>query len=147
MNRPTREIESREQDKRKVSWRPPDLLPTPTPQGGYVFRWIRTSSLGQPDLTNVSARLREGWEPVKAADHPELQLAPSDDARFKGAVEVGGLILCKIPEEIANARNEYYQNLAQQQVDAVEHNFMRENDPKMPLYSERKSRTSFGSEE
>lgn len=137
--------ETRDSEKRPTTWRPPDLLPNPVPQPGWVYRWVRTSTFGQSDPTNVSARLREGWEPVKAADHPELHLTPSEDARFKGAIEVGGLILCKIPEEIANARNRYYRDLARQQVDAVEKNFLRENDPRMPLHSQRESRTTFGS--
>jgi hypothetical protein len=90
-----RAAESRPSD----SWLPQSALPVPEPKDGWVFRWIRTSSLGRSDNTNVSRQFREGWEPVKAEDHPELKILSDINSQFKGNVEVGGLLLCKAPQE------------------------------------------------
>jgi hypothetical protein len=121
------------------------MLPTPDPQNGYKFRWIRTSTLGNADMTNVSSRFREGYSPVRAEDHPELQIMSDVDSRFKGNIEVGGLLLCKAPIEDVQARIEGQLEMAQNQIDAVDRNFMRENDPRMPvLRPERSTKTSFG---
>lgn len=144
-DRTPRDLESREHDQRNTSWKPPSILPDPIAEPGYVYRWIRTSMTGSADNTNVSRQLREGYVPVRAEDHPELMLEADQNSRFKGNVEVGGLLLCKIPEEMAKQRAHYYQNLAQQQMNSVDNNFMRENDPRMPLLApERTSRVSFG---
>jgi hypothetical protein len=101
--------------------------------------------MNSADNTNVSKQLREGYVPVRADDHPELMLAADPNGRFKGNIEVGGLLLCKIPEEVVRQRAAYYGNVAQQQMDSVDNNLMRENDPRMPLLRpERTSRTTFG---
>jgi hypothetical protein len=110
-----------------------------------VFRWIRTSTLGQSDNTNVSMRFREGWEPVRAEDHPELMIVSDHGSQFPGNVEVGGLLLCKAPREEVDKRAEYYRDMAQAQMDAVDSNYMRESDPRMPvLQPERSTRITFG---
>ena len=140
INRNPRELSSREKSARAV-YRPPSALPDPTPEPGWVYRWIATHVLGQANLTNVSQKMREGWEPVKAVDHPELQLLGNEKT---GNVEIGGLMLCKMPVEQAQARDEYYRQQAQAQVDSVDNHFMRNNDPRMPLFSDRKSSTSRG---
>jgi len=102
--------------------------------------------MGQLDPTNASAKFREGWEPVKAADVPEIMhLADnSTNTRFKDNVEIGGLVLCKAPEEMTKQRNEYYANQAKAQVESVDNNFMRTEDKRMPLFNERRSTTTFG---
>jgi hypothetical protein len=101
--------------------------------------------MNNADNTNVSKQLREGYVPVRAEDHPELMLYSNQDGRFKGNVEVGGLLLCKIPEHMAKQPEAYYGNMAQQQMESVDNNLMRENDPRMPLLKpERSSRTTFG---
>lgn len=144
-DRTPRDLSTREHDQRPQAWRPPSILPDPKPEPGYVFRWVRTSMMGQSDPTNVSKQLREGYVPVKASDHPELMLVADKNSRFPDAVEVGGLLLCKAPEEIARQRDAYYSNMAQAQMESVDNNFMRENDPRMPLLKpERQSRVSFG---
>jgi hypothetical protein len=120
---------------------PPSTLPTPTEQPGWSFRWIATAVLGESVPSNVSKKSREGWEPVRAEDHPELKLA----ANAQGNVEMGGLLLCKMPTEMVEARNDYYRNQAQAQVDSVDNHFLRNNDPRMPLFSEKKSTTTRGS--
>ena len=145
-NRLSRELDNREVKARKVTWTPPQTLPSPTPQPGWVFRWIRTSMMGQADPTNASAKRREGWEPVKAEDHPELMYQADPNSRFKGNVEIGGLLLCKIPEEVMVARDEYHRQQTQNQLESVDNSYMREKDGRsnMSLFSERKSTTSFG---
>lgn len=129
---------------RPAAWAPPDLLPTPTPQPGYVFRWVRVAAQGEVDATNASKQFREGYQPVRAEDHPELQLVADPNTRFKGNVEVGGLLLCKIPEETVRQRADYYSEMTRRQMESVDNNYMRENDSRMPLFKERSSQTSFG---
>jgi hypothetical protein len=143
-NRLTRELESREKTVRKQAWRRPELLPSPDPEPGYVYRWIRLSTQGQADPTNVSSKLREGWEPVLAKSHPEIFLSGIENERFKDNIVIGGLILCRAPEEMVEERNAYYQAQAQGQMTAVDNNLMRENDPRMPMFNDRKSTVTFG---
>jgi hypothetical protein len=100
--------------------------------------------VGQQDPTNVSAKFREGWEPVKAEDHPELMYMADPNTKFKGNVEIGGLLLCKAPEEMVKQREAYYSRQAQSQIESVDNNFMRQNDARMPLFSEKRTTTSFG---
>jgi hypothetical protein len=140
-NRTNRDLVSREKTARAV-YTPPTSLPDPTPEPGYVYRWIATHVLGQAEPTNVSRKMREGWEPVKAVDHPELMLVGNATT---GNVEIGGLMLCKMAKEQAQARDDYYNAQAQNQMDSVDNHFMRNNDPRMPLFSDRKSTTSRGS--
>ena len=143
----------REVDERKDDTRPDDafvpqaLLPVPEPQDGWVFRWVRTSILGESDNINVSTRFREGWDPVKAEDHPELKIQSDYGSQFaaKGNIEIGGLLLCKAPEKAMRQRSKYYEDMAQQQMDGVDRNYLRENDPRMPLLRpERTTKVKFG---
>ena len=143
-NRLARELENRDNNTRKKAWTPPETLPSPKPEDGWVFRWIRASMMGQADPTNMSAKLREGWEPVKAENHPELMYQADPNSRFKGNIEIGGLVLCKAPKEMAEQRDAYYRRQNQSQIEAVDNSFMRTNDERMPLFNERKSTVSFG---
>jgi hypothetical protein len=144
-DRTPREMQTREKTERKKSWTRPSALPTPEPRDGLHYRWIRTSMLGQTDNPNVSRRFREGYQPVKAADHPEMQLLSDVDSRFPDNIEVGGLMLCAIDKDIAEDRSEQQLESSRQQMDAVDNNYMRQSDPRMPvLRSERSTRTSFG---
>jgi hypothetical protein len=140
-----RELDTREKTERPKQWMPPQLLPDPNPEEGYAFRWIRIASLGKDDATNISGKLREGWEPVKASDHPEIRMfGSSGNAKFPDSVEVGGLLLCKTPVELTEQRNSYYRNQAEAQMQSVDNTYMRENDPRMPMFKERKSTVTFG---
>ena len=143
-NRLARELESRESAQRNKVWTPPQTLPAPNPQPGWVFRYIRTSTMGQADPQNTSAKFREGWEPVKAEDHPELLHHADPNSKFKGNIEIGGLLLCKAPEELMKQRDDYYAQQAKAQLQSVDNNFMRLNDERMPLFSEKKTTVSFG---
>jgi hypothetical protein len=140
IDRSNRDLKSREKSVRAV-YVPPTNLPDPTPEPGYVYRWVATHVLGQSEVTNVSRRMREGWEPVKAEDHPELMLLGSDKT---GNVEIGGLMLCKMLAEKAQARDDYYDKQAQNQMDSVDNSFMRQSDSRMPLFAERKSTSTRG---
>lgn len=144
--RAPRKSETRETDMRPDdAWIPSSTLPVPDPQDGWVFRWIRTSSLGNADNANVSRRLREGWVPVRIEDHPELKVMSDIGSRFEGNIEIGGLLLCKAPAERMQKRNEYYAKMANTQMESVDNNYLRENDPRMPLLApDRKTRTTFG---
>ena len=139
-NRTPRDNVSREKQARAV-YVPPTALPDPTPEPGYIYRWVATHVLGQHEPTNVSRKFRDGWEPVKAVDHPELMIVGSEKT---GNVEIGGLMLCKMPSDKADARNEYYDKQAQNQMESVDNHFMRNNNPIMPLFAEKKSSVSRG---
>lgn len=142
-NKPRAEA-TREAAARPQQWQPANTLPTPEPQEGYLFRWIRKSSLGTNDPTNVSRKLREGWETCRLQDHDELRLMVDTDAKESDLVEVGGLILCKMPEEMVSQRNAYYARNNRAQIESVDNSFLKENDDRMPLISEKKSSVSFG---
>jgi len=144
-NRIPRDLDTRAKMERPKQWMPPELLPSPNPEDGYEFRWIRISTLGTADPGHVSAKLREGWEPVKASEHPEIQIiATGDKPRFPDSIEIGGLILCKTPKEFVDQRNSYYQRQTEGQMQSVDNAFMRENDPRMPVFKERRSEVKFG---
>jgi len=143
-NRTSREVESRSNTERPKTWQPASTLPEPDKQPGYAYRWVRVSSLGQHDARNISSKFREGWEPVRIEEQPQFKAIVDSNSRFKDNIEVAGLLLCKVPEELMNQRKEYYAKKNRAQIESVDNNFMRENDPRMPLYSEKKSKTSFG---
>ena len=142
--RAPRALKTREADERPKQWMPPQLLPDPNPEPGYAYRWIRISTMNQSDPRNISGKLREGWEPVKASAHPEIRLFGETDARFPDAVIVGGLMLCKTPAEFVEQRNAYYGQQTESQMQSVDNSFMREGDARMPLFKERKSTVTFG---
>ena len=142
--RKSRELDTRATTTRPAKWLPPQLLPDPTPEPGYAFRWIRTSTLGKDDPTNLSSKLREGWEPVKASDHPEIRLFGTVNGQFPDSVVVGGLMLCKTPVEFTEQRDEYYRQQAETQMNSVDNTYMRESDPRMPLFKERSTKVTFG---
>jgi len=135
----TRDLSSRDKVTR-AAYAPPSLLPDPNPEPGYSFRWIATHVNGTAHHTNVSRQLRDGWEPVKAVDHPELMIA----SNASGNVEIGGLMLCKQPSDRTEARKQYYDKHASDQMESVDNSFMRNNDPRMPLFADRKSTTTRG---
>ena len=146
IDRTRRTEETREKDVRQQSWKPAHDLPVPEPIDGYRFRWVRISMMGQPDPANMARAKREGWVPCKASEHPEISgdlaafgLTPASDL-----IEIGGLVLCKTTVETIQQRNAYYEDMTQKQTQSVDSNFLRENDPRMPLFREGKSKISFG---
>ena len=144
-NRLDRELDSRVVTARPTHWKEPELLPEPNERPGWKHRWIRVSMVGQADAKNISSSLREGYEFCKAEDYPELMMHATTEGRFQGNIEVGGLMLARIPKEFMDQRNNHFANITQQQVDSVDNTFLRSSDPRMPLFSEKKSKTTFGS--
>ena len=144
-NRLTRELETRETTFRPTAWRAPETLPTPDDRPGWKHRWVRISTLGTDDPSNISSKLREGYEPCKAEDYPELMLHASTEGRFKGNIEVGGLLLCRIPEEFMDQRAQHFENQNRAQMESVDNNFLRQSDARMPLFAEKSTKVSFGS--
>lgn len=143
-NRLARELESRSTVERPKAWMPASALPEPDKQPGYAYRWIRVASQGQADPKNTSSKMREGWEPVRIEEQPKFQMLTDPNSRFKDNIEVAGLLLCKIPVEFMEQRKAYYAKATKDNMEAVDNTFMRENDPRMPLFKERSSKTSFG---
>ena len=142
--RTPREVATRQQDMRPQQWKPPELLPEPDKIDGYTYRWIRVSTLNSADPRNISAKFREGWEAVKIEEQPKFQLLIDPTSRFKDNIEIGGLLLCKVPTEFVHQRKEYYDKMTSQQAEAVDNSLMRQSDPRMPLFKEGSSSTSFG---
>jgi hypothetical protein len=143
-NKLARELDTRMTAERPKQWQQPELLPEPDKQPGYAYRWIRTSTLEQSDARNLSAKLREGWEPVSVEEQPQFSLLVDPNSRFKDKIEIGGLLLCKTPEEFVEQRNAHFQRQTDAQTLAVDNNLMRQSDARMPIFKEGRSDVSFG---
>ena len=145
-SRTPREASTRAKTQRRKPWAPPSKLEAPEPPAGYKHRWIRTAVRGEDDKINVNAKVREGWEPVRADEYADLagQYPTIDSGQYEGVIGVGGLMLARIPEETVEERTEYYREQTRTQMDAVDQNLMREQHPPMPIHNERQSRVSFG---
>ena len=139
-----REMTVRTEQERPKSWRPAETLPEPDKQPGYAYRWVRTATLNELDQRNISGKLREGWEPVAIEEQPKFRFMTDPNSRFKDSIEIGGLLLCKTPVEFVQQRSEYFADMTRKQTEAVDNNLMRQSDPRMPIFQERRSSVSFG---
>jgi hypothetical protein len=146
-NRLKRELDNRTQAERPKQWQPASLLPEPDKEPGFAYRWIRVSSMNAADPRNLSKALQEGWEAVRAEEQPGLALLIDQNSRYKDNIEVGGLLLCKTPIEFKEQRDAHFQRQTDSQMRAVDNTLMRQSDARMPIFSERKSTTTFGSGE
>ena len=144
-NRLSREVESRAAMQRPTSWRPPETLPQPNPRPGITHRYVRISMMGQADAQNISSKFREGYEPVKAEDYPELMMHASTQGQFKGGIEIGGLVLCSIPTEFLRQREAHFANINKATMESVDNNFMKDSHPSMSKFSEKSTKVTFGS--
>ena len=147
-NRLARELDTtatRVEMQRPTSWQAPETLPSPNPRQGITHRWVRTSMMDQPDVQNISGKLREGYEPCKAEDYPEMMMHASTEGRFIGNIEVGGLVLCSIPSEFLKQREAHFSNINKATMESVDNNFMKDNDPRMSKFSEKSTKVTFGS--
>ena len=144
--RTPRATQTREKTARKKPWAPPSQLEAPEAPAGFVHRWIRTGVRGEDDKNNVYAKLREGWEPVRADEYPDHAYPMVDEGKYQGVIGSGGLILCRMPIETVDERTEYYRDQTRNQMKAVDENLMREQHPSMPITSDRQSRVTFGGE-
>ena len=139
--RTPRELTSRDKEKR-YEYTPASSLPEPKADPMFAYRWVATHVLGTLDPVNASKRFRDGWEPCKAVDHPELYLP----GNAEGNVEIGGLMLCRMPKERAQARQRYYAEQNDKQMESVDNTFMRGQDARMPLFAERNTQVERGGE-
>ena len=147
-DRNSRSAETRDSQTRRTPCKPPSMLDAPEAPPGYQFRWIREATRGHDDKSNMSKRIREGYEPVRAEDYPDFEAPTVDSGSNKGVIGVGGLILAKVPVETAQERTEYFQDQARTAMDGVDQNFMRESDARMPIKDsdiQRTSKVAFGS--
>ena len=144
--RETRAAQSRDRNVRNKPWQPPSVLDAPDAPEGYVYRWIRESMVGNDDKANMSKRIREGWEPVRAEEHPDFETPVVEEGKYAGVIGVGGLILAKMPIEIVEQRKAYFRNMTSDQIQAVDRNLMRESNPVMPIETpQRSTKVTFGS--
>jgi len=141
--RAPRTLETRQHSERPRVWQPSSMLPDPIPQDGWTFKWCRTEIRNESDDRTYQKRLREGWEAVQAEDHPEM-MSQAGLRQKSGLVEVGGLILCKMPTEMVEQRREYYANLTRAKTDAAEDNYMRDDDERMKKVAEKRRQVVFG---
>lgn len=136
-----RDNETRDAQERPKMWRRPDVLPQINREPGKSYRWIRFESMGTPDSSNMSAKQSEGWEPVRASDHPEVFSTPNDMDEIRN----GGLLLCQNDEEITRQRNTYFSDRTDANTASVDNNYLREGDARMPMFKEKSTKVSFGS--
>jgi hypothetical protein len=144
MDRTPRTADTREKESRRKPWAPPSVLDAPAAPEGYKHRWVRASLRGEEDKGNVFNRLRQGYEPVRAEEHPEYQAPTIEDGKHAGVIGNGGLILTRVPVETAHERTEYYGNRTREQMTAVDQDLMKEQHPSMPINQQRQSKVSFG---
>jgi len=147
INRKSRDSETRVEMQRPMVWRAPETLPSPEQRPGWTHRWVRTSTMGIADPGNISSKLREGYEPCKGDDYPELMMHAATEGRFKGAIEVGGLLLCRIPSEILASRMQQHDQKNKMQMESVDNTFLRDRDARsnMAMIVDKKSKVTFGS--
>ena len=140
----SRASQTRDKVKKPTTWTPPSSLDAPPAPQGYRHRWIRVEVLGFDDTKNVSGKLREGWELVRADQYPEQDFPSLTTGKYSGVIGVGGLVLARIPEEIAQQREAYYQDQTKQRDEAVNNDVLKEQHPSMPINNERQTRVTFG---
>ena len=141
---PPRESETRAKTERRKPWAPPSQLDAPPAPEGFKHRWIRAETVGQMDQKNVSARLREGWEFVRADEYSDMEWPQIDTGRYSGVIAVGGLMLARIPVEIVKERSQYFAQVAQDKDEAVANDPLKDQHPSMPISNERSTRVTFG---
>ena len=140
----SRASQSRDKDKRPQTWTPPSSLDAPPAPDGYRHRWIRTEVLGFDDTKNMSGKMRSGFELVRADEFPDTEYPSMKDGKYAGVIGVGGLVLARIPEEIAKSREEFFKKQTQARDEAINNDLMKEQHSSMPINAERQSRVTFG---
>jgi len=143
-NKTSRASQTREKTLRKKVWSPPSYLDTPNAPAGFRHRWVRVEILGYVDTKNIQGRLRSGYELVRADEYPEDDYATMPDGKYKGIIGHGGLVLTRVPEEIARQRADYFRKLSSEQIEAVDQRLREEQHKSMPIEIDRQTRTTFG---
>ena len=142
--RASRASQTRDKESRKKVWTPPSSLDAPPAPAGFRHRWVRAESMGFQDTKNVAGRLRSGYELVRADQYPDSDYPVIEDGKYAGVIGVGGLVLTRVPEEIAKSRAQYYANQGIEQDKAVDNDLMKEQHPSMPINVDRQTRVTFG---
>ena len=142
--RTSRASQTREKTSKPKVWTPPSSLDAPPAPTGFQHRWLRAESLGFQDTKNIQGRIRSGYELVRADEYPDSEFPIVEDGKYKGVIGVGGLVLARVPNEIAQQRADYYKKQAQENVDAVDNDLMKEQHPSMPINIDRQTRVTFG---
>jgi len=140
----SRASETRTKNDRPKVWTPPSSLDAPPAPDGFRHRWIRAESLGFDDTKNIAGRLRSGYELVRADEYPDHDYPSVKDGKYAGVIGVGGLVLARVPEEIAKSREEYFAKRTQEREQAIANDPLKEQHPSMPINSERQTRVTFG---
>ena len=143
-NKTSRASQTREKTLRKKVWTPPSYLDTPNAPAGFRHRWVRVEILGYVDTKNIQGRLRSGYELVRADQYPEDDFPVISDGKYAGVIGHGGLVLTRVPEEIARQRADYFKRLSSEQIEAVDNDLMKEQHRSMPIEIDRQTRTTFG---
>jgi hypothetical protein len=143
-NRASRASQTREKETHKKVWSPPSSLDAPPAPTGFQHRWIRVESMGFNDTKNLQGRLRSGYELVRADEYPDSAFPVVEDGKYSGVIGVGGLVLARVPEEIARQRNDHYVQQGKDNVEAVDNDLMKEQHPSMPINIDRQTRVTFG---
>ena len=143
-NKTSRASQTRSKTERPKVWTPPSSLDAPKAPTGFRHRWIRVETMGFDDTKNVQGKLRSGWELVRADEYPGSEYPVINEGKYKGLIGVGGLVLARIPEEIAKLRDEYYQKMTREANEALQHDLDKEQHKSMPIQQERQSRVTFG---
>ena len=140
----SRASQTRDKVKKPTTWTPPSSLDAPPAPDGFRHRWIRVEVLGFDDTKNMSGKLREGWELVRADEYPDQDYPSMTTGKYSGVIGVGGLVLARIPEEIAQQREAYYRDQTKSRDDAVNNDILKDQHPSMPINQERQTRVTFG---
>jgi hypothetical protein len=143
-NKTSRASQTREKTSRPKVWAPPSSLDAPPAPTGFRHRWIRAESLGFQDTKNIAGRIRSGYELVRADEYPDADYPIVEDGKYKGVIGVGGLVLARVPEEIAQQRQDYYARQHDDKIKAVDNDLMKEQHPSMPIDVDRQTRVTFG---
>jgi hypothetical protein len=140
----SRASQTRVKEERPKVWTPPSSLDAPPAPDGYRHRWIRAESMGFDDTKNMSGKVRSGWDLVRADEYPEHDYPSVNEGRYAGVIGVGGLVLARIPEELAKQREAYFNQMTQDRNDALENDVLKEQHPSMPINQDRQTRVTFG---
>ena len=143
-NKTSRASQTRSKTERPKVWTPPSSLDAPKAPAGYRHRWIRVETMGFDDTKNVQGKLRSGWELVRADQYPGSEYPTITEGKYKGMIGVGGLVLARIPEEIAKSRDEYFRSMTRDANEALELDLKKEQHKSMPISQDRQSRVQFG---
>jgi hypothetical protein len=142
--RASRASQTREKETRKKVWTPPSSLDAPPAPNGFRHRWVRVESMGFQDTKNIAGRIRSGYELVRSDEYPDSDYPTIEDGKYKGVIGVGGLVLTRVPEEIAQSRSAYYAKQGMDQDEAVNNDLLKEEHPSMPINVDRQTRVTFG---